>query len=159
MKRTYEQAVVDILRLSGPRPAPVEAFPIDERLIRSASTAIGKDFPVELIEVWHSIGAPFFNRALDGGPECDDQNALLSPDLIPDVYLDEDWDDKSLLPFFDVSDGDYLALDAQGRVRYPYWDDVVIAPSLKQFIVELTEDPLCWKRHEPGLSDRPPASA
>lgn len=144
----YEDVVERIKAASGPRPAPVEMYPVEAQAIIDLQDKIDHPLPSQLIQVWEAIGSGFFSASLDGGNECQDTSALLPPEQISKILDGDDWP-TGVTPFFDVADGDYLSIGEDGTIRFLPWGDVVIAPSVKDFIVRVADDPLFWKAVDP----------
>lgn len=122
-------------------------FKLSEDDIINAERKMGLELPSELKEFFKEVGYGFIK-----GSNSTAINRMIDPGTIADIRLrkglyesDPDldglYDEESMLIFFEVNEGVYLALDLNDNDKSPvYYFDVKIADSLTDFFLNMAKD-------------------
>lgn len=121
-------------------------YKLVEEDILNAEKRMGISFPNDLKQLYLEIGYGFIK-----GQSVNAINRILGPGTVADIRLregvfefdpdlDEIYDDKEKLIFFEVNEGIYLTLDLQSVNTPVFYFDTQIADSLEAFFKKFLSD-------------------
>ncbi|MBO2535690.1 SMI1/KNR4 family protein [Rummeliibacillus suwonensis] len=116
-----------------------KTYKVDENDILKAEKRMNISFPDDLKQLYLEVGYGFIE-----GQSANAINRILGPGAVADIRLregifeldpdlDELYDDKDKLIFFEVNEGVYISLDIQLVNNPIFYFDIQIADSLEDF--------------------------
>lgn len=140
----YDDAIALIKGAPNSEDASVSLEEVEGAEVSRSEQQLGRTFPAALKELWASIGYGSFKAPLKGGDRTPYVNMLMHPSAIVDTYRTYSDEFGDALPFFDVSDEDYLLIQADGWIRHSAAEDMLLAKDLHDFIERIADDPMFW---------------
>lgn len=140
----YEDAISLIKSMPNGDKSRVDLELVSENDIAQCEMELGKSVPDALKDLWRAIGYGAFKMSLKGRKKTPFLNRLMDTGSVVDTYrtYSEEYGDS--IPFFDVSDEDYLLIEPDGWIRHSAADDMLVARSVRDFVERLADDPEFW---------------
>ncbi|MHA7964467.1 SMI1/KNR4 family protein [Paenibacillus sp. CAU 1782] len=122
-------------------------YEVTSNEICEVESSLGFKIPHELKSFYLEVGYGFIkgseysiNRIMDPESVCDFRKREADYECYPDIEIYDDYEDGKLI-FFECSESALISIDLNDGIENPiYYYDKQIAPSLKEFLIKMSQN-------------------